>query len=134
MVLSTPGKWIRFLSYAYHGISHDLSMLRTEIPAERGHWFSSHIIHVDLAFLGLDKDYRLTELCIPTKRKRNQELTEMEKELNKKKSAKRVVVENSIGGMKRYRFLSDRLRCRDMGLYNQVAGVCAGLWIYNLSG
>ena len=32
-----------------------------------------------------------------------------------------------------YRFLPDRLRCRDIQLYNLVAGVCAGLWNFCLT-
>ena len=49
------------------------------------------------------------------------------------KSSVRVKVEHSIGGLKRYRFLSDRLRCRNIQLYNIAAGICAGLWNFCLT-
>lgn len=42
-------------------------------------------------------------------------------------------VDHSIGGMKRYRILSDRLRIHDCGMYNKVVEVCAGLWNFNLT-
>ena len=43
-----------------------------------------------------------------------------------------ISVEHSIGGLKRYRILSDRLRSHDANFYDQVLGVCAGLWNFYL--
>lgn len=131
--MSTKNKRIKYLSYAYHGKSHDLSMLRTEFDAARGLWFEEHEVHVDLGYLGIDKDYGFKKLSIPYKKKRNRPLTEQQKIANKKKSQVRVTVENSIAGLKRYRFLSDRLRCRKMSFYNKVIGLCAGLWNFTLT-
>lgn len=133
MILATQTKYIKYLSYAYHGTSHDLSILRTELPAEKGLWFSKHVVHLDLGYQGIDKDYRFGKIYIPFKKSKNVALTEKQKMDNKEKSSIRVVVENSIAGLKRYRFLSDRLRCRKLALYNKVAGVCAGLWNFNLT-
>lgn len=44
-----------------------------------------------------------------------------------------IVVENAIVGMKRYRFLTGRLRCRDKTLYSKVVAITAGLWDFNLT-
>ncbi|MBU6340980.1 MAG: IS5 family transposase, partial [Bacteroidetes bacterium] len=63
----------------------------------------------------------------------NKPLTEDHKNSNKQRSSVRVKVEHSIGGLKRFRFLSDRLRYRNIQLYNLVAGVCAGLWNFCLT-
>ena len=43
-------------------------------------------------------------------------------------ASERVNVEHSIGGMKRYRILSDRLRIHLIDFYDDVLGVCAGFW------
>ena len=131
--MSTKEKRIKYLSYAYHGRSHDLGILRNEFDAETGLWFDEHEVHVDLGYLGLDKDYGFKKLSIPYKKKRNKPLTEQQQIANKEKSQFRVTVENSIAGLKRYRFLSDRLRCRKMSFYNKVIGLCAGLWNFVLT-
>lgn len=107
--------------------------MKAEFPPKTKNWFKNLSIHIDLGFMGFDKLYNFKELFIPDKKPRKKELTEKEKESNKKKSQKRVVVENAIGGMKRYRFLADRLRCHSIDLFNKIAGVSAALWNFNLS-
>jgi hypothetical protein len=42
-------------------------------------------------------------------------------------------VEHSIGGLKRYRILYDRLRLQDYGMCDTVVEVCAGLWNFYLA-
>ena len=90
-------------------------------------------MHVDLGFQGITEDYKFGKLSIPIKKKPKKELLEVEKTINKSRSSIRVLVENSIAGFKRYRFLSDRLRCRSMALYNKAAGICAGIWNFCLT-
>ena len=133
MVLSTQEKQIKYLSYAYHGSVHDISILRSELPPEKGNWFTQHEVHLDLGYLGVKQDYIFGRLFIPEKKTKKKPLTKGQKEGNKIKSQHRVVVENAIGGMKRFRFLSDRLRCRNINLYNKIAGISAGLWNFNLT-
>ena len=84
-------------------------------------------------FVGFEKDYRCKELFIPHKKPKQQELTAEQKATNKVLAKERIVVEHSIAGLKRYRILSDRLRLHDLDLYNQILGVCAGLWNFKLS-
>lgn len=133
MVLSTTDKRIKYLSYCYHGSTHDFTLLKEELPPDRGGWFKKNEVHVDLGYQGIAKQYQCAKLFIPTKKLKGAELTKKQKKQNKKKSQKRIVVENAIGGMKRYRFLSDRARCHSIRLYNKIAGVAAGLWNYNLT-
>ena len=90
-------------------------------------------VRLDLGFVGFDKDSQCKELFIPHKKPKKQELTPEQKAENKILAKERIVVEHSIAGLKRYRILSDRLRLHDLELYNQVLGVCAGLWNFKLS-
>jgi len=131
--LTDSKKRIKFLSQAYSGSSHDYALLKKELPPESLLWFDTHQLYVDLGFLGISKDYSAQVISIPFKKSKNNQLTKEQKLANKKMSSIRVKVEHSIGGFKRYRFLSDRLRCRDFQLYNLVAEVCAGLWNFSLT-
>lgn len=133
LVLANASKRIKYLSRAYCGSTHDYAILKTEIPPKCSGWFDDLNLWADLGFLGIEKDYLPPNLGIPFKKSKNYPLTEDQKQINKCISSYRVSVEHSIGGFKRYRFLSDRLRCRDIDLYNLVTGVCAALWNFCLT-
>jgi hypothetical protein len=107
-------------------------MLQEEFPATHD-WFKDFLVYIDLGFLGFDKDYDCKKTQLPYKKRKNQVLTEEQKNANRVLAKERVLVEHSIGGMKRYRILSDRLRTHDVGLYNTILGVCAGLWNFYLT-
>lgn len=107
-------------------------MFKREFPPEQS-WFTNFKVRVDLGFVGFDKDYQCKELLIPHKKPKQQELTAEQKAENKLLAGERIVVEHSIAGLKRYRILSDRLRLHDLDLYNQVLGICAGLWNFRLN-
>ena len=83
--------------------------------------------------MGIEKDDGCKELLLANKKKKKQELSPEQKSENKLLASKRIFVEHSIGGMKRYRILSDRLRVHDLELYNVILGVCAGLWNFYLT-
>jgi DDE superfamily endonuclease len=117
---------------AYVGKAHDYTILKTEFPPLLG-WFANFTILLDLGYQGFDKDYECRELLIPNKKPKGAELTTEQKEENKDISAERIWVEHSIGGMKRFRILSERLRVHDIDLYNEITGICAGLWNFYLS-
>jgi hypothetical protein len=88
---------------------------------------------LDLGFYGFEGLYKCRELKMPHKKPKKKELTEEQKLENKGLSSERVIVEHSIGGLKRYRILSDRLRMRNYDLYNDVLEICAGLWNFTIS-
>ena len=48
-------------------------------------------------------------------------------------ASERIKVEHSIGGLKRYRILSDRLRTHLIDLYDGIIRVCARLWNFYLA-
>ena len=130
--MTNPEKRILFLSHAYHGSCHDYRILKEEFNSDQGVWFDEHHLYVDLGFVGIQKDYD-QKIFIPQKRKRKQELTQEEKSKNKEISKIRIKVEHSIGGLKRFRILADRLRMRSIVRYNQITGICAGIWNFQLS-
>lgn len=115
-------------------------MLKDEFDPTRADWFMNKKVWIDLGYQGFQNDYKSDALQIPIKRKRRKkksdpkaEFTEEEKAHNKEVSSKRIYVEHAIGGVKRYRFLSDRLRCRDARFYTMTFRVCAGLWNFKLN-
>ena len=107
-------------------------MLKNYFPTDK-EWFEKFEVRVDLGFLGFAKDYVCRRLFIPIKKPKGKELTCEQREVNKQQAKERVTVEHSIGGLKRYRILEDRLRLHDLNLYDDVLEVCAGLWNFSLN-
>jgi hypothetical protein len=130
--MCNPRKRILYLSNCWVGKAQDYGIFKAEFPPEQD-WFSNVTVRFDLGFFGFEKDYKCKEAFLPHKKPKKQELTPEQKAENKALASKRIVVEHSIAGLKRYRILSDRLRMHDLDLYNQVLGVCAGLWNFRLS-
>lgn len=130
--MSTPTKRILYLSEAWVGKTQDYGMFQVEFPPGQA-WFTDLSVRLDLGFVGFDKDYQCKELFLPHKKPKKAELTPEQKAENKELAKERIVVEHSIAGLKRYRILSDRLRTHDIDLYNQILGICAGLWNFKLT-
>jgi len=132
VILSNRQRKVLYLSHCWVGKTHDYRMFKEEFPPEQD-WFKNFQVRVDLGFLGFEKDYVCKELLLPNKKQKKQELSSEQKQENKLLASERIAVEHAIGGMKRYRILSDRLRVQDVKLYNVVLGVCAGLWNFYLT-
>jgi hypothetical protein len=132
MIISTPDRYIHYVSRCWVGKSHDYRMLKHEFPPELD-WFKNHTVRLDLGYQGFDKDYHCQRVIIPKKKSSKHPLNESERQQNKEKSSERITVEHAIGGMKRYRILSDRLRNHDCNLYSDAVEVCAGLWNFYLT-
>jgi DDE superfamily endonuclease len=96
-------------------------------------WLAEKIIRVDLGFLGIATDYACLKVHIPHKKSKLHPLTEEQKADNQVLASKRIPVEHSFAGLKRYRILSDRVRIHDWDLYDTVLGVCAGLWNFYIT-
>jgi DDE superfamily endonuclease len=131
-MISNVKRKILYLSKCWVGKMHDFKLLKLEFPPEQN-WFANFKIRVDLGYLGIAKEYVCKALSIPHKKPKKQELDAMQKLENRVFAQERVKVEHAIGGMKRYRILSDRLRMHDIDLYDDVLEVCAGLWNFQLS-
>ena len=132
MIITTPDRYIHYVSRCWVGKSHDYRMLKHEFPPEKG-WFTSHRVRLDLGYQGFDKDCDCQSVIIPKKKPCKQELTAEDKAQNPQTSSERIYVEHAIGGLKRYRILSDRLRIHDCQTYDTTLEVCAGLWNFYLS-
>ncbi len=123
---------VLYVSECWVGKTHDYSMFKQEFPPGQD-WFKNFTVRVGLGFLGIDKDYACKRILLPHKKKKNQELDGDQIKENRSQACGRISVEHAIGGMKRYRVLSDRLRIHDVKLYNDILGICAGLWNFYLS-
>lgn len=136
--MSSIEKVILFLGNTFTGRNHDYSMLKQEFPPEHD-WFVDLNILVDLAYLGMSKDYRNENILLPHKKPRKgkknpvTQLTEEQKTENRALSSIRIFVENAIGGIKRYNILVHRFRNHKPDFDDDVIGICAGLWNFSLS-
>ena len=126
VVISKATKWIGFISSCFAGKQHDYSLLKTVLPTDK-EWFKKFTVRLDLGFLGFVKDYVCAKVFIAFKKPRGQELSPEQRAVNKEQAKQRVCVEHSIGGLKRYRILSDGIRMHHHQLYDDVLEVCAGL-------
>ena len=86
---------------------------------------------VDLGYLGIETDFPKQLSALPYKKKRNQELSQEEKEYNTIHSKKRIIVEHIISRLKKYRILADVFRNK-LRKYNKVSDIVAGLVNYRI--
>jgi len=87
-------------------------------------------VMADTAFVGEEKVH--PNMHMPKKKPRGRELTPDEKETNKIISSYRVIIEHAIGGIKRYRCMSERLRNHKPFIDDTFLLLSAGLWNYHL--
>ena len=85
----------------------------------------------DLGYLGVEKDYPEQMSSIPIRKKRQQHLSQQEREYNKNHSRKRIVIEHTICRLKKYRILADVFRNK-LKKYNKVSDIVAGLVNYKI--
>lgn len=131
MIISDKSRRIGYLSHYAMGKLHDYRFLKQMFPPQKK-WFENFYLRVDLGYLGIVKDYVCKGVSIPHKKPRKAELTTTQVAENKQRAAERIFVEHSIGGIKRFRILSDRLRIHNLYLYNHILGICAALWNFFL--
>lgn len=114
----------------------DYGLLKQELPPEIP-WFKQFIVRLDLGFQGFKDLYPCKNLYIPIKKQKatkidKKELNQEQKEINKEQAKHRIIVEHSIGGMKRYRILVNRNRIKNKSMVDRIIGVCAALWNYSI--
>ena len=97
----------------------DKDSLFERIPEEVAVW-------VDTGFQGIARQHANT--LIPKKATRGKPLTYVEKEENRVISSFRVIVENAIAGIKRFKAYADIWRNRIAGLDDKVMRIACGLW------
>ena len=132
LILADAQRKVIYVSRLAPGSTHDFTLLKKHFCPQK-QWFSGLTVRLDSGFLGFDKSYDCGKLFLPTKKPRGGQLTKNKKFRNTQQARKRVVVEHSIGGLKRYRILSDRLRMHNLEQFDVALEVCAGLWNFCLT-
>lgn len=107
-------------------------MLKEEFPPALN-WFEKFKVRLDSGYQGFDKEYKCAAVYLPVKAKKTAPLTSLQKSSNRDLARQRIGIEHSIGGLKRYRILADRLRVHDIEGHDSTLEVCAGLWNFYLS-
>lgn len=83
-------------------------------------------VDADLGYEGIKKDFPRLKLRIPIKKPKGGKLTEDQKKYNKKLARERVVVEHSIGKMKKFKIIGEKFRSR-LSEYNIKSSIVCGL-------
>ena len=126
-LLCTPDKRIFWLSKTYEGHVHD-----QKIVDEQPLSFPTGItLWQDTGFLGHTP--KNVTVKMPTKKPIGKELSDVQKEENKKISSFRILVEHAIGGVKKCRIVKERLRCRKFGFDDSVMLIACGLHNFRIS-
>ncbi|ODS38427.1 hypothetical protein BEH94_01905, partial [Candidatus Altiarchaeales archaeon WOR_SM1_SCG] len=125
-VITDENREVRYLGPTIEGKKHDYGGFKDEWwgipqpPAISCFW-------TDLGYLGIEKDFPDLNVMMPKKKPKGKELTDDEKGMNKLISGVRVVVEHAIGGVKRFRIVSDIFRNKIKGFDDKVMEISCGL-------
>ena len=136
--MSTLDKVILFVGQTFAGHTHDYTMLKEEFPPEKA-WFEFLQVLVDLGYQGILTDYVGNEIQVPHKKPRKSKknpatsLSAEQRAENQALSKIRIFVENAICGLKRYNILVHRFRNHKESFDDDVIGIAAGLWNFNLN-
>jgi hypothetical protein len=110
-----------FLSATYEGKVHDKSVADLEgytLP-------HGSCLYKDMGFQGFILSG--TTIVQPKKRLRGGEFAPPEKATNHRISSIRIRIEHTIGGMKRYRIVKDKIRLFKDGIHDTIVETCCGL-------
>jgi hypothetical protein len=127
LVVTDEKKQILILTPSKNGKVHDKrlsdkGLVTRGIPDEVS-------ILADTGFQGLQHQH--PNVLMPKKRPRGGVLTDEEKAINRLISSVRIKVEHAIGGIKRFRCVSDVYRNKN-GIDDRFMSVAAGLWNFHL--
>lgn len=123
IIVTDEKKRVLILTPSKHGRVHDKKLADKNLLAYRIP--ESVSIIADTGFQGLQKCH--SNVLLPKKKPPRGFLTDEEKLMNRLISSARMAVEHAIGGMKRFRCVSDVYRNKN-GLDDHFVNVAAGLW------
>ena len=126
-VISNDQKRILWLSMTYDGHVHDKKIMDKQpisLPAGITLW-------QDSGFLGHYPEN--ATIMMPLKKPKGKDLFQVQKESNKEISSYRILVEHAIGGVKKYRIVKERFRCRKFGFDDLVMLIACGLHNFRIS-
>ena len=130
IIVSDEKRRIFILTDTAAGSRHDYTELKaSRIPENLP---LNTAVNVDLGFQGIKKEYPDLEIRIPHKKPRGRELTDEQKEGNRKLSSRRVLVEHALGGVKRLKSLSNIFRNKREKFDDMIMNIGCGLWNYHL--
>jgi len=127
VVITDKKKRILVLTPSKHGKVHDKKLSDKALAVVRVP--KEVVLLADTGFVGIDKQHPNT--LIPKKKPRGGELTDDDKAMNRLISSVRIGVEHAIGGMKRFRAVSEIYRNKN-GWDDKLASVAAGLWNFHI--
>ena len=99
------------VSKVYYGKMHDFKIRKQE--NKRGNQIPDKYnvqIYADSGYQGLQKQFKETQVNLPIKRRKNQELSVEEKAHNRRNASNRVPIEHSIGKMKKFKIIGEKYR------------------------
>lgn len=131
IVVSDKKKRILALTKTTNGKEHDYQEFKDKnlaagIPATIRAW-------VDTGFQGIQKDFPELTVRMPKRASRGHPLTAAEKNKNQQISRKRILAEHAIGGIKRFRSVTDVFRNHTDVFADRLLLVSAGLWNFHLA-
>ena len=126
-LLCTSEKRILWLSQTFDGRVHDKKIIDEQplsLPTGITIW-------QDTGFLGHKPEN--TTVMMPTKKPKGKQLSDIQKEENRKISSFRILVEHAIGGVKKCRIVKERFRCRKFGFDDLVMLIACGLHNFRIT-
>ena len=128
VIVSDERKRILYMTPTKSGRRHDKRLadkfgIMAAIPRHVTMW-------TDTGFQGIQKQH--SNVIMPIKRSRRHPFTEADKANNRLMSGIRVVSEHAIGGMKRFKAVSDVYRNKLVNMDDLMNRLCAGLWNLHL--
>jgi len=109
------------------GRRHDYDIYKKNHPET-----PKEVVNVfDLGYLGIEKDFPEQKSSLPSKKKRNLELSQQEIEHNKNHSKRRMVIEHMICRLKKFRIMNDVFRNK-LSKYDKVSDIVSGLINYRI--
>lgn len=88
-------------------------------------------VDMDSGYQGIQKDFPDLKSRLPVKKPKGKELTDEQKEHNKKLSKERVKVEHAIGKVKKFGIMGEKFRNR-LERYDDVSSIVSGLVNFRL--
>jgi len=119
--MSDQSQYILFLSKTYEGTIHDKKIC----DIEEYQFPENFLLRYDLGYIGYYPANTMVE--VPHKNTKLNPLTQEQKLENQNISRKRVVVEQSISGVKRLRIVKDTIRTYSRTFRNEVMRIACGL-------
>ena len=131
-IISDKSKRVICVSQTVEGRIHDFKLFKQQNLANNFPKRTKCL--VDSAYQGIAKTCPGANFRISVKKPKGSELTQKQKNSNRKISSARVTVEHAIGGTKRMQAVGEKCRSIRLGLRDQKFLVSAGLWNFHIAG